>query len=176
VRAHVEASVEFSILLSGFIIKVGAWGLYQVLLFGDQGTLALATGALALVGLTIGVIRLCAQRDLKRLIAYMTIIETNWLVFCLANGGEVFVGVGLFLTAVHAFTTALGFFFVECLSRRFQTRDWTMISGLYYTGPLLWAFSLSLLLLLTGFPATPLFFAKVLFLTATWAAAPLLSC
>jgi NADH:ubiquinone oxidoreductase subunit 4 (subunit M) len=31
VRAHVEASVEFSILLSGFIIKVGAWGIYQVL-------------------------------------------------------------------------------------------------------------------------------------------------
>ncbi len=31
VRAHVEASVEFSILLSGFIIKVGAWGIYQIL-------------------------------------------------------------------------------------------------------------------------------------------------
>lgn len=31
-KAHVEASVEFSILLSGFIVKVGVFGLYRILL------------------------------------------------------------------------------------------------------------------------------------------------
>ena len=53
----------------------------------------------------------------------MTVIETNWLVFCLACGSAPFVHLGLYLTAVHGFTTALGFLFVEVISRRFQTRD-----------------------------------------------------
>ncbi len=117
------------------------------------------------MGVGVAAVRLIAQRDLKRLVAYMTVLETNWLVFCLACGSASFVQLGLYLTAVHGFTTALGFLFVEIISRRFQTRDWTQISGLYQLSPLGWVFSLLLLLLLTGFPGTPLFFAKILFLT-----------
>lgn len=112
--------------------------------------------------------RLLAQRDLKRMVAYMTVIETNWLVFCLACGSAPFIHLGLYLTAVHGFTTALGFLFVEVISRRFQTRDWTQISGLYFLNPFTWLLSFFLLLLLVGFPGTPLFFAKILFLTLLW--------
>jgi hydrogenase-4 component F len=129
---------------------------------------------LSVVGIGVAAIRLLAQRDLKRLVAYMTIIETNWLVFCLVCGSAPFIQLGLYLTAVHSFTTALGFLFVEALSRRFQTRDWTQVSGLYFSSSLLWFFSFLLLLLLVGFPGTPLFFAKVVFLTLLWPYSPLL--
>jgi NADH-quinone oxidoreductase subunit M len=168
VRAHVEASVEFSILLSGFIIKVGAWGIYQILFWVSSGFLALCVGSLSIVSVGVAAVRLLAQRDLKRMVAYMTVIETNWLVFCLACGAAPFVHLGLYLTAVHGFTTALGFLFVEVIGRRFQTRDWTQVSGLYFLSPLVWALSFFLLLLLVGFPGTPLFFAKILFLTLLW--------
>lgn len=98
----------------------------------------------------------------------MTVIETNWLVFCLSCGSAPFTHLGLYLTAVHGFTTALGFLFVEVIGRRFQTRDWTQISGLYFLNPLAWLLSFFLLLLLVGFPGTPLFFAKILFLSLLW--------
>lgn len=123
VRAHVEASVEFSILLSGFIIKVGAWGIYQVLFWASSGFFVVFVGALSVISVGVATVRLLAQRDLKRMVAYMTVIETNWLVFCLACGSVSFVQLGLYLTAVHGFTTALGFLFVEVVGRRFQTRD-----------------------------------------------------
>jgi formate hydrogenlyase subunit 3/multisubunit Na+/H+ antiporter MnhD subunit len=122
-------------------------------------------GGLSIVSIGTAVIRLLAQRDLKRMVAYMTVIETNWLVFCLACGSAPFAQLGLYLTAVHGFTTALGFLFVEVISRRYQTRDWTQVSGLYMVNPLVWLLSFLLLLLLVGFPGTPLFFAKILFLT-----------
>jgi formate hydrogenlyase subunit 3/multisubunit Na+/H+ antiporter MnhD subunit len=115
--------VEFSILLSGFIIKVGAWGIYQVLFWVSSGFFSLVVGALSVASVGVAAVRLLSQRDLKRMVAYMTIIETNWLVFCLSCGSASFVHLGLYLTAVHGFTTALGFLFVEIISRRFQTRD-----------------------------------------------------
>lgn len=174
VRAHVEASVEFSILLSGFIIKVGAWGIYQIFFWYNSVFLSLFIGALSVMGVGIASIRLLAQRDLKRMVAYMTIIETNWLVFCISCGSSGFIQLGLYLTAVHGFTTALGFIFVEILSRRFQSRDWTQISGLYLLSPLIWLISFLLLLLLVGFPGTPLFFAKIIFLTLLWPYSPVL--
>ena len=175
VRAHVEASVEFSILLSGFIIKVGAWGIFQLLTWGAPAPVSLFLGALSVLSMSVATLRLLAQRDLKRMVAYMTIIETNWLVLCLSCGSAPFTHVAFFLMAVHGFTTALGFLFVEALGRRFHTRDWTQISGLYVSSPLLWALSLALLLLLVGFPGTPLFFAKVLFLTLLYPLAPALA-
>lgn len=134
--------------------------------------LCLFMGALSLISMSVAVLRLFAQRDLKRMVAYMTIIETNWLVFCFSCGSAPFVHLAFFLMAVHGFTTALGFLFVEALGRRFHTRDWTQVSGLYMSSPHLWVLSFALLLLLIGFPGTPLFFAKLLFLTLLYPLAP----
>ena len=85
--------------------------------------MGLLVAALAFFSLCVASVRLGGQRDLKRMVAFMTIIETNWLVFCFSLGSPAMASVGFFLTAVHAFTTALGFLFVEVLSRQFQTRD-----------------------------------------------------
>ena len=76
-KAHVEASVEFSILLSGYIVKVGVLGLYRTLLVAETPSLSLLTGALAVIGLFDAGSRLPAQRDLKRIVALTTVIEMN---------------------------------------------------------------------------------------------------
>lgn len=76
-KAHVEASVEFSILLSGYIVKVGVLGLYRTLLIAETPSLSLLTGALAVIGLFDAGSRLPAQRDLKRIVALTTVIEMN---------------------------------------------------------------------------------------------------
>lgn len=76
-KAHVEASVEFSILLSGYIVKVGVLGLYRTLLIAEVPSLNLLTSALATIGLFDAGSRLMAQRDLKRIVALTTVIEMN---------------------------------------------------------------------------------------------------
>lgn len=76
-KAHVEASVEFSILLSGVVVKFGALGLYRVALAQLDtlyATLLLLSTTLAIVEATL---RILAQRDLKRIVALTTIIEMN---------------------------------------------------------------------------------------------------
>jgi formate hydrogenlyase subunit 3/multisubunit Na+/H+ antiporter MnhD subunit len=76
-KAHVEASVEFSILLSGYIVKIGVLGLYRALLMAEAPTLNLLAGALAVIGLFDAGSRLPAQRDLKRIVALTTVVEMN---------------------------------------------------------------------------------------------------
>lgn len=72
-----EASVEFSILLSGFIVKVGVFGVYRFLHMGGNQIMLLLFLSCCLIGLTFATIRLFAQRDLKRIVALTTVIEMN---------------------------------------------------------------------------------------------------
>ena len=76
-KAHVEASVEFSILLSGLVVKFGALGLYRTLILQTSpvcGYVLLGCSTMAIVEATF---RLLGQRDLKRIVALTTVIELN---------------------------------------------------------------------------------------------------
>jgi len=76
-KAHVEASVEFSILLSGVIVKFGALGVYKFINqagFFLNGQLLMAC---SLLGVIEASFRLLGQRDIKRIVALTTVIELN---------------------------------------------------------------------------------------------------
>ena len=75
-KAHVEASTEFSIYLSGFLVKFGVIGLFKLIANAGQGPNA-AMLSLGLLGSIDATLRLIAQIDLKRIIAALTIVETN---------------------------------------------------------------------------------------------------
>lgn len=166
-KAHVEASVEFSILLSGFIVKVGVYGVYRILLLSASPVAMLALSALCVIGLIIATLRLVSQRDLKRIVATTTIIEMNWLGLCLALGGAVLEQTALYLVAVHSLITSLEFLVVEAVSKRYGTRDLTQLNGLFVCTPLLATVAFCTTLITIGFPGTPLFFAKVVFFQTT---------
>ena len=138
-KAHVEASVEFSILLSGVVVKLGALGLYRVSLLANDSfaaSLLLAASTLAICEATL---RLLTQRDLKRVVALTTVIEMNWIGVCIALGGGVFEQVGGFLLVAHSLTTTAEFFSVELLYRRWGSRDLAVISGVTFVTPVLFA-------------------------------------
>jgi NADH-quinone oxidoreductase subunit M len=162
-KAHVEASVEFSILLSGVIVKFGALGIFR---FMSQGGLMLNNQILAacsLLGIVEASFRLFSQRDLKRIVALTTVIELNWIGFCIAKGGLQLEQIAAFLLVAHSLTTASEFFLVECLYKRFHTRDFFFISGVSSSAPMLWYMALMTTLVTIGFPGTSLFTAKLLF-------------
>jgi NADH-quinone oxidoreductase subunit M len=174
-KAHVEASVEFSILLSGVIVKLGAVGLYRVSLAlndGFCGGVFMAACTLAIIEATL---RLLAQRDLKRVVALTTIIEMNWVGLCLSLGGETFDQIGAFLLVAHSLTTTAEFFMVEVLYRRWGVRDAAAISGVAFTSPLLFSAAFVTTLITIGFPLSSLFIAKVWFLAALFQVWPWLA-
>ena len=101
-KAHVEASTEFSILLSGYLVKFGVIGLYKAVVIAGAHDLVIALlRSLAWVGMLESAVRLYYQVDLKRLIATLTVLETNWLVLCLASDSARGVSLGLALVLVH---------------------------------------------------------------------------
>lgn len=165
-RAHVEASVEFSILLSGVIVKFGALGLFRVLQAQPAGPAVHLLAATCLIAMVEATLRILAQRDLKRVVALTTVIEMNWLGFCLSSGGAAMERVAALLLVAHSFATTGEFYLVETIYRRFHTRDLTQLAGLYAQAPVLWALSLLTVLTSIGFPATSIFAAKVAFLSA----------
>jgi NADH-quinone oxidoreductase subunit M len=165
-KAHVEASVEFSILLSGFIVKVGVLGLHRTLAMADEPQVGLFAAGLATIGLFDAASRLPAQRDLKRIVALTTVIEMNWAVLALGLGGAQQVGVAGYLCLAHCCTTTTEFFMVEALTKRFGTRDIAHVGGLALAAPQLWLFSVATVLVTIGFPGTSLFWAKYVFFTS----------
>ena len=164
-KAHVEASVEFSILLSGFIVKIGVLGLHRTLAMSDEPQAGLFAASLATIGLFDAASRLPAQRDLKRIVALTTVIEMNWAVLALGLGGAQQVGVAGYLCLAHCLTTTTEFFLVEVLTKRFGTRDIAHVGGLALAAPQLWVFSVLAVLVTIGFPGTSLFWAKYVFFT-----------
>ncbi len=136
-KAHVEASVEFSILLSGVIVKFGAMGIFKFLSYGGSLINNQVLAACSTLGIVEACFRLLAQRDIKRIVALTTVIELNWIGFCIAKGGLQFEQIAAYLLVAHSFTTSSEFFLVECLYKRFHTRDFFFISGVSHSLPLL---------------------------------------
>lgn len=155
--------MEFSILLSGLIVKLGVWGLFRLLPYCDARTVFLLS-LVCMAAMVEAAIRLWAQRDLKRIVALTTVLEMNWLVLCLSLGTPSLVALGALLAVAHSFTTTAEFFLVECISRRFASRDCTELQGLFLATPLLGCCALLTTLITVGFPGTSLFFIKFLFL------------
>lgn len=133
------------------------------LTFSNYGAVLLFS--FSLLGLLTATSRLFAQRDLKRIVALTTVVEMNWLGLCLALGGSVFDGLVAYLIVVHSITTALEFLLIEVLSKRYGLRDAMVISGLFLKTPLIAVVSFIIILITIGFPGTPLFLAKFLFLS-----------
>ena len=164
-KAHVEASVEFSILLSGFIVKLGILGLLKVFDYFYNQTLFNILFFLVLMGIIDAVLRLFAQQDLKKIVALTTIIETNWLFLCFLLGDSISCFIGNSLVVIHCFTTASEFLIVECISKRYNTRDIFFIGSIWNNTPNLWYLSLLVVLVTIGFPGTSIFILKFMFLS-----------
>jgi len=165
-KAHVEASVEFSILLSGIVVKFGALGLQRVLALQEGGVAGYVLAACGTIAMLEATLRLLAQRDLKRIVALTTVIEVNWIAVCLGLGGETLERVAVLVLVAHSLTTTAEFYMVECIYRRYHTRDIYAIAALASQLPLLFTLVFLNILTTIGFPGTSLFAAKLLFLTA----------
>ena len=110
--AHAEAPAPISVLLSGVVIKMGAYALARtVTVFApylrEVVILMVLIGSVTMI---LGIIMALTQDDLKRLLAYSSVSEMGFIVSGLGLGTYLGLYGGLFHLVNHTFMKGLLFF------------------------------------------------------------------
>lgn len=153
-KTHVEAPSGFSIYLSGFLVKSALYGFYKIIfsMNGSLNTTFFLT--ICIFGVIDSSLKMWGQTDIKKLVAYGTIQEMNliFLVFC---WGDInCLNIGIIFSATHAFLSALMFYLVDCLYRRYHTRSLVEINGVLHFTPNLAISIIFMTIFFAGLPGT----------------------
>ena len=162
-KAHVEASTNFSIFLSGVLVKFAFFGLLKCLITLQMEPTFFYIYPFLVIGITDAVFKLFYQIDLKKLVAYSTVVEMHWLTMCVISGQSCLMLSSFCMLISHALLSTNSFLLVDAINRRFKTRLITEVSGVNFLCPKLFLVSLINLLIFLGFPGSIFFIAEFLF-------------
>lgn len=173
-KAHVEASTNFSIFLSGVLVKFAFFGFLKCLITIQLEPTFYFVYPFLTVGIVDAVFKLFYQIDLKKLVAYSTVVEMHWLTICIVSGQASLMLAGFCMLISHALLSTNSFLLVDAIGRRFKTRLITEINGVNFLCPKLFIISLVNLLIFLGFPGSIMFVAEILFFSFFFDLFPLL--
>lgn len=159
-KTHVEAPSGFSIFLSGFLVKSAVFGFYKLSNLLGGGIDTSFFSFFAFMGCIDASYKMWAQTDLKKLVAYGTIQEMS-LIYLVLCWGDAFSTYGALMFCItHSFLSALLFYLVDCIQRRYKTRSITQLNGILITNPNLAIVILLTCLVYTGLPGTMKFITE----------------
>lgn len=173
-KAHVEASTNFSIFLSGVLVKFAFFGFLKCLITIQLEPTFYFVYPFLTVGVVDAVFKLFYQIDLKKLVAYSTVVEMHWLTICVVSGQASLMLASFCMLISHALLSTNSFLLVDAIGRRFKTRLITEINGVNFLCPKLFLVSLVNLLIFLGFPGSIMFVAEILFFSFFFDLYPLL--
>jgi NADH-quinone oxidoreductase subunit M len=165
--AHVEAPSPVSILLSGILLKMGAYGLLRAIAMLPQAAqfFQLTFMILALISMIYGGLLAWRQTDLKAMVAYSSISHMGIVLLGIASLNETgMTGAVLQMTA-HGFIAAAMFLLVGLLYERTHTRNIQDYSSLVQVTPRFAVFTTLTLFAAMGLPGTVGFVAELHALT-----------
>ena len=162
-KAHVEASTNFSIFLSGVLVKFAFFGLMKCLITIQLEPTLIYVYPFLIIGIIDAVFKLFYQIDLKKLVAYSTVVEMHWLTICIISGQSSLMLANFCMLISHALISTNSFLLVDAIARRFKTRLITEVSSINFLCPRLFLAILLNTLIFLGFPGSLFFIAEVLF-------------
>ena len=171
-KTHVEAPSGFSIFLSGFLVKSAVFGFYKLsnLLGGEIDTVFFSF--FAFMGVLDASYKMWAQTDLKKLVAYGTIQEMSMIYLVLCWGDSFATYGSLMFCITHSFLSALLFYLVDCIQRRYRSRSIVQINGLLNTNPNLAITILFTCIVYSGLPGTMKFITEFYILSGLMESTP----
>jgi len=131
--AHSEAPTPISAILSGVMIKCGAYGIGRILLsVFSRGVIQASNYLLTLGIITIayGGLMALAQTDIKRLLAYSSISQMGYIIFGFATFSTLGIMGSLLHIVNHAVCKALLFMCAGSIIHQTRTRNIRKMSGL----------------------------------------------
>jgi NADH-quinone oxidoreductase subunit M len=161
--AHVEAPSPISILLSGILLKMGAYGLIRaaemlpVAVMALQGLLLI----LALVSLIYGGLLAWRQTDLKAMVAYSSVSHMGVVLLGIATLNVVGLTGAVMQMTAHGFVAGALFLLIGLLYERTHTRDITHYSSLVRSTPRFAFFTVLAFVAAVGLPGTAGFIAEL---------------
>lgn len=161
--AHVEAPSPVSILLSGVLLKMGAYGLIRATetlpaaLLATQDWLAL----LACVSLLYGGILAWRQQDLKAMVAYSSISHMGIVLLGIATLNVTGLTGAVMQMVAHGLTAGMLFLLVGLLYQRTHSRDLADYGSLLGRAPRFAFFMAFALLAAIGLPGSAAFIAEL---------------
>ena len=131
--AHAEAPAPISAMLSGAMIKCGAYAMVRIFLSMFSSTMFQTSDYLAIIGIVTiiyGGLMALAQTDIKRLLAYSSISQMGYIFFGIGVSSELGVTGGLFHIVNHAICKGLLFMCAGVILHQTGTRDIRKLGGL----------------------------------------------
>ena len=162
-KAHVEASTNFSIFLSGVLVKFAFFGFLKCLITIQLEPTFYYVYPFLTIGIIDSALKLFYQTDLKKLVAYSTVVEMHWLTICVVSGQSPLMLASFCMLISHALLSTNSFLLVDAVGRRFKTRLITELNGINFLCPKLFLVSLVNLLIFLGFPGSIMFISEILF-------------
>jgi len=184
-EAHPAAPSPISAVLSGLVVNVGVYALARFLytVYGNPfGAFCNVVHALTFILIILGALSsffgalmMLLQRDVKRLIAYSTVMHMGYLVMAIGVGTKLALTAALFHMVNHAIAKALLFLATGVFIHAAGSRDINDLRGIGREMPVA-AFSLGVAgLSLVGVPPFNVFFSKLLLFNAFLNSSPALA-
>jgi len=180
--AHTQAPTAGSIVLASIILKVGAFGLMSVAhsVIHHETLIAIGPGFLiiGLISLLLMAIVAAGQTDLKKLIAYSSIVHMSWIIigyaiFCLTGFNDLVLWQGMVNQLIsHGLTSAGLFLCVGFLYVRLHTREISEYRGLGTHSPILARYWTFFMLANAALPGTSGFVGEFIILSKLYLWSP----
>lgn len=161
--AHVEAPSPISILLSGILLKMGAYGLLKTAGMLPAAALILQPwlAALAFASILYGALVAFRQTDLKAMIAYSSISHMGVVLLGLATLNQTGLLGAMLQTIAHGLVAGALFLLIGLLYERTHTREINDYSSLVQVTPRFAFFTALALLASMGLPGSVGFVAEL---------------
>jgi len=131
--AHAEAPTPISVLLSGVMIKTGAYAIIRMTLTlfpSELVKVAYALSVLAVAAMLWGGLMAFAQTDIKRMLAYSSVSQVGYILFGIMSLTTLGLSGGLFNVITHGVAKSLLFMSAGAIIYSTGIRDITKLGGL----------------------------------------------
>ncbi len=175
--AHPAAPSPISAVLSGLVVNVGVYALARFIYTVYGGTLSSGLSSvvhslslilmfLGAISALFGALMMLVQSDVKRLIAYSTIMHMGYLVMAVGVGTQLALSAALFHMVNHAVAKALLFLSAGVFIHAAGSRNVEDLAGLGRRMPVATVSLAIASLSLVGVPPFNVFFSKLLLFNA----------
>jgi NADH-quinone oxidoreductase subunit M len=161
--AHVEASGPVSILLSGILLKMGAYGLILSVALLPKAAVIFQTPLmiLALIGITYGALLAWRQPDMKKMIAYSSVGHMGVVLLGISTLNMTGMTGALYQMFAHGLVAAALFMLIALLYERSGTKNINDYGSLLKVTPRFAFFIVIGFIAGTGLPGTAGFVAEL---------------
>jgi NADH-quinone oxidoreductase subunit M len=161
--AHVEAPSPVSILLSGILLKMGAYGIIRAvgMLPDAAHSLQYLLVILALIGITYGGLLAWRQSDMKKMIAYSSVSHMGVVLLGISTLNVTGMTGAVYQMVAHGFVAGATFMLIGLLYERTHTKDVNDYGSLIHVTPRFAFFIIIAFIAGVGLPGSAGFVAEL---------------